>query len=117
MSYVSWFRKPAVAGSTVLLILFFGWLSTQIFLPSAASSDAMLLQNTFVQLFTQHGTMLDQSFLQVEPEPEKSTIAEFQWSVKRVIFAIKRENASNTEVSDSLRSVLQNAATFINIQK
>jgi hypothetical protein len=116
-SYASWFRKPAIAGSTVLLILFFGWLSTQIFLPSSRESDAMILKNTFVQLFNQHASILDQSLQQIEWGSGISAIDEFQWSLKRVILAIQRENAHDEDLAQNLSQVLQNAAVLIKAEK
>lgn len=112
-SYVQWFRKPAIAGSTVLLILFLGWLSTHFFLPSSQVSDEMNIKNTFVQLFSQHGTILNQIPLQVDAGSEKSVIYEFEWSLKRVIFAIQRENAPDEDIAQNLNQVLQNAAVLL----
>ena len=112
-SYVSWFQKPAIAGSTVILILFFGWLSTQIFLPSSQESDVFLLKNTFVQVFSQHGNLLNQSPLPVERGTEKTAIHEFEWSLKRVILAIHRENAPDEDIFQNLSTVLQKSAIFI----
>jgi hypothetical protein len=116
-SYASWFRKPAIAGSTVLLILFFGWLSTQIFLPSSRESDALILKNTFVQLFNQHASILDQSLQPIERGSDISAIDEFQWSLKRVIYAILKENAPDVDISESISRVLQSEVTFINPDK
>lgn len=111
--YVSWFQKPAIAGSAVLLILFLGWLSTQIFLPSFQESEFIHLQNTFVQLFNQHETILNQSPLPREVGSEKTAIQEFEWSLKRVIFAIQREKTPDEDISQSLNKVLQNAAVLL----
>ena len=116
-SYASWFRKPAIAGSTVLLILFIGWLSTKYFLPSSFGSEEMRIKNTFVQLFSQHGNILNQSPLQVEVDAEKSAISEFEWSLKRVIFAIQRENALGEDIVQNLSKVLQNSAALIKAEK
>lgn len=112
-SYVPWFQKPAIAGSTILLILFFGWLSTQVFLPTSQESDVLLLKNTFVQVFSQHGNILNQSPLPIEIGDEKSAIYEFEWSLKRVIFAIQRENVQDEDIAQNLSQVLQNAAVLI----
>ena len=116
-SYASWIRKPAIAGSTVLLILFLGWLSTKFFLPSSFGSEEMHIKNTFVQLFSQHGTILNQSPLQVELDAEKSAIYEFEWSIKRVIFAIQRENAPDEDIVQNLGKVLQNSAFLVKAEK
>jgi len=116
-SYTSWFRKPAIAGIAILFILFFGWLSTQIFLPSSLGSEEMRIKNTFVQLFSQHRTILNQSLQPIELESNKSAIYEFEWSVKRVIFAIQREQAPDEDIAQSLRKVLQNTAVLIRAEK
>jgi hypothetical protein len=116
-SYASWFRKPVIAGSTVLLILFLGWLSTQFFLPSSLGSEELRIKNTFIQLFSQHGTILNQTPLQVELGAEKSAISEFEWSLKRVIFAIQRENVQDEDIVQNLSKVLQNSAFLIKAEK
>ena len=111
-SYVQWFWKPAIAGSTILFIIFLGWLSTH-FLPSSFGSKEMHIKNTFVQLFSQHGNILNQSPFKVELGAEKSAISEFEWSLKRVIFAIQRENAQDEDIVQNLSKVLQNAAVLL----
>ena len=111
--YVRWFQKPTFAGSAVLLILVFGWLSTRIFIPSSPEPDVMFLKNTFVQLFNQHETILNQHPFPIEEASEKTAIHEFEWSLKRVIFAIKRENFQDEDISRSLSRVLQNAAVLL----
>ncbi len=116
-SYVQWFRKPVFVGSTVLLILFIGWLFTKFFLPSSLESEEMRIKNTFVQLFSQYGTILNQIPLQVEVDTEKSAISEFEWSLKRVIFAIQRENAPDEDIVQNLSKVLQNSAFLIKAEK
>jgi len=116
-SYVQWFRKPVFAGSTVLFIIFLGWLSTLFFLPSSHVPESVHIKNTFVQLFNQHGTILNQSPLQVELDAEKSAIYEFEWSLKRVIFAIQRENAPDEDIARNLSKVLQNSAFLIKAEK
>jgi hypothetical protein len=112
-SYVRWFQKPAFAGSAVLLILVFGWLSTQIFRPSSRESEVMHLKNTFVQLFSQHETILNQDPLPIEEASKITAIQEFEWSLKRVILAIQRENFPDEDMSQSLNKVLQNAAVLL----
>ncbi len=116
-SYVQWFRKPVFAGSTVLFVIFLGWLSTKYFLPSSFGSEEMRIKNTFVQLFSQYGTILNQIPLQVEVDAEKSAISEFEWSLKRVIFAIQRENAPDEDIVQNLSKVLQNSAFLIKAEK
>lgn len=116
-SYLSWFRRPAFAGSTVLLILFFGWLSSKIFRPSSPGSDVTDIKNTLVQLFSHQETILNQSPIPVETGFEKSAIYEFEWSVKRVLYAIRRENAPDVDFSASLSRVLQSAAALIKTGK
>ena len=116
-SYVQWFRKPVFAGSTVLFVIFLGWLSTKYFLPSSFGSEEMRIKNTFVQLFSQYGTILNQSPLQVEVDAEKSAISEFEWSLKRVIFAIQRENAPDEDIVQNLSKVLQNSAFLSKAEK
>ena len=116
-SYTSWFQKPAIAGSTVLLILFLGWLSTKSFLSSSLGSEEVRIKNTFVQLLSQHGNILNQSPLPIEIGAEKSAIYEFEWSLKRVIFAIQRENVQDEDIAQNLSQVLQNAAVLVKAEK
>ena len=112
-SALSWFRRPAFAGSTVLVILFFGWLSSKIFLPSSPGSDVTDLKNTFAQLFSRHATILNQTPLPIDRGFEKPEIYEFEWAVKRVLYAIQRENAPDVDISESLNRVLQSTAALI----
>jgi len=112
-SYVQWFRKSVFAGSSVLLILFLGWLSTHFFLPSSQVPESRHIKNTLVQLFSQHRNILNQSPLQVDPGDEKSVNSEFEWSLKRVILAIQRENTQDEDIVQNLSKVLQNAAVLL----
>ena len=112
-SYVRWFQIPAFAGSAVLLILAFGWLSTHIFVPSPPESDVMVLKNTFVQLFNQHETILNQRPFPIEEASDKTAIYEFEWSLKRVIFAIQREYFPDEDISQNVSKVLHKAGVLI----
>jgi hypothetical protein len=111
-SYAIWFQKPAVAGTSVLLLVFLCWLSTQFFLPSSLGLEEALIKNTFIHLFNQNRTILNRILPQVDEEYEISAIDEFQWSIKRVFFAIQRENAPDEDISRSLSRVLQNTASL-----
>ena len=77
----------------------------------------MHIKNTFVRLFSQHASLLNQIPTQIDTESEKSGIHEFQWSLKRVIFAIKRENVQDEDIAQDLSQVLQNTAVLIGAQK
>ena len=111
-SYVHWFQKPAVAGTLVLLLVFLCWLSTQFFLPSSLGLEEALIRNTFIRLFSQKRTILNRIPPQVDEEYEISAIEEFEWSIKRVFFAIQRENAPEEDIARSLSQVLQNTASL-----
>jgi len=84
-SYRQWFYKPVFAGSILLLILLLGWLSAHFFLPSSQVPESVHIKNTFIQLLSQQGNILNQSPPQVELSAEKSFNPEFEWSLKRVI--------------------------------
>jgi hypothetical protein len=77
----------------------------------------MLLKNAFVQMFSQHGNILNHSPLPVELGAKKSAIYEFEWSLKRVILAIQRENAPDEDIVQNLSKILQNAAVLIKTEK
>ena len=79
-SYVDWFRKPAIAGSSVLFLLSLAWLSRQFILPVPQVSEEMHLRSTLVQMFSQHENILNSNPLQTLSEPERSAIHEFEWS-------------------------------------
>jgi len=117
LSMDRWFHRPVIAVSTLLLILLFGWLFKEIFLPSNQESDEALLKDTFIQLFIQHGTILDQRQQLVEPGADKPAGAEFEWMIKRVLYAIQREKAQVNDISESLNIVLQNAPVLIKAEK
>jgi len=117
LSMVRWFHRPVIAVSTLLLILLLGWLSKEIFLTSNQESDDILLKNTFTKMFIQHGTILDQRQRLVEQGADKSADAEFEWMIKRVLYAIQREKAQGSDISESLSCVLQNSTVFIKAEK
>jgi len=117
LAKVRWFQKPAIAVGTLLIILFLGWLATEIFLPSTHESDEILLKNTFVQLFIQHGTLLDQRQQLIEQRADKSSAGEFEWTIKRVLYAIQREKAQGSDISEILSRILQNAPILIKAEK
>lgn len=117
LSYVRWFQKPAITIGTLLLILFLGWQSTKVFRPLSQESDEAILKNTLVQLFTQHGTLLDQRQQLVEQGADKPAAVEFEWTIKRVLYAIQREKDQGSDISESLSSVLQEAAVLIKAEK
>jgi len=109
----SWFRKPAVAGISVLLLFFLGWLSTHFPLPPAHEIDAKTIENTFTRALTHHGNLITQSTQPTEPDPGEPYIYEFEWSVKRMIFSIQRENTKEKDMAKNLNLVLQNAAVLL----
>jgi hypothetical protein len=109
----SWFRKPAVAGISVLLLFFLGWLSTHFPLPPAHETEAIAIENTFTRAFTHHGNLITQSAQPTAPEPGDFNIPEFEWSVKRVIFSIQRENTNEKDMAKNLNLVLQYAAVLL----
>jgi hypothetical protein len=115
-SFVLWFQRPAVAGSSVLLIAFLIWLSTQFFLPSSMGSK-MLIKESLIRLFSQNRTILNQIPAPVEKGYEKSLIDEFEWSVKRVIYAVQRENAPDEDITRNFSRVLQNTSGLIKPEK
>ena len=116
-SYVSFFRRPAVAGTAVFFMIFLVWLTSRLFLLAPLGSEEKQIQNTFVQLFSQHGTILDRMLQPIEQESNRTAMYEFQWTVKRIIYAIQKENAREQDISESLNRVLQNAAVLIKAGK
>ena len=116
-SYVHWFKKPAVAGSSVMLIALLVWLSTQLFLPSSLGSEEMSIKQTLIHLFSQNRTILNQVPPPVEKVSGLSAIDEFEWSVKRVIYAIQRENVPDEDIARSISQVLRKTATLIGPEK
>ena len=77
----------------------------------------MRIKETFVRLFSQNRTIFSQIPLQVEKGSGISAIDEFEWSVKRVIFAIQRENAPDEDIARSISQVLRKTATLIGPEK
>ena len=115
--YVNWFRKPAIVGCTVLFLVFLVWLSSRFYGPSSQAGEIMGMKNTFVRLFEQHENLLNLNLQPAERESQSSAILEFQWSVKRVLYAIQREKAPDVDISESLCRVLQNASALIKNEK
>lgn len=117
LPYLRWFQRPAIAGSALLLILLFGWLSTKIFLPLTQESDEIILKNTFAQFISQHGMLMSQRMKPVEQGMDISTAAEFEWTIKRLLYAIQREKNQGVDISESLSRVLQKTAPRIEAEK
>jgi hypothetical protein len=115
-SYVHWFQKPAIAGSSVLFLILLAWLSKQFMLPSFQASEEMHLKNTLVQMFSQHENILNRNPLPIDSKPEKSANLEFEWSVKRVILAIQREKAQDEDITQHLSRVLQESALLKKVE-
>lgn len=109
-SFIQWFRKPAVAGSSVLLVILLAWLSKQLILPTYQYLDEMYLKNMFVQVFSKNETILNHRPAADETDSEKSAIYEFEWSLKRVILAIQRENSQDEDITQDLSMVLHKAS-------
>ena len=116
-SLVAWFQKPAIAGSSVLLIIVLAWFSRQFILPPSPVANEIDIKNTFVQLLSQHKTILDQIPSQRDMDSYESGIHEFQWSIKRVIFAIQRENAQDDDIAQNLSKVLHKSAFLLGVEK
>jgi hypothetical protein len=116
-SYIQWFRKPAVAGSSVFLMVLLVWLSTRFFPPPSQKPDYFPMRIALAQMLNRHENILNQNPFPAGPYPEKSLDYEFQWSLKRVILAIQRENASEENIVQNLRKVIQNSAIFENAGK
>ncbi len=116
-SYVQWFQRPAVVGSSILLIVFLVWLSSQVIFPPSPGSEDMGIKQTLIHLFSQNRTILSQIPASVEKRYEKSAIDEFEWSVKRIIYAVQRENAPDEDIVSSLSQVLLNTAGLIKPEK
>jgi hypothetical protein len=116
-SYVRWFQRPAFAGISVLFIILLAWFSRQFILPPSPVSNEIDIKNTFVQLLSQHKTILDQSPSQRDMDSYESGIHEFQWSIKRVIFAIQRENAQDDDIAQNLSIVLHKSAFLLGVEK
>ena len=115
--YVHWFRKPAIAGCTVLFLVFLVWLSSRFYGPFSQAGEVIRIKNTFVRLFEQHENLLNLNLQPTEQESQSSAVMEFQWSVKRVLYAIQREKAPDVDISESLCHVLQDSAALIKNEK
>lgn len=105
---VFWFRKPVIVAGTVLILVFLGWISTQLFAPSPYEKEARAIEKNLAQVFDVHELLVAQRIPQVEPQPGPDNLHEFEWSLKRVVYSAQRENIADSDVPGILSQVLQN---------
>ncbi len=109
---VFWFRKPVIASGLILLLVATGWIAVQLFTPTANERDARAIEKALVQAFETHELMIAQSLPQIEPQPGSDSLNEFEWSLKRVVYSIQRENIPDSDIQQIFNQVLLKAAQF-----
>ena len=117
LSIAHWFRKPAIAGTSVLLLIFLAWISRQFIVSPSPELGEIHLKNTLVQMLSRHDNLLSRVPHVPQKRSEESAIQEFQWSLKRVLFAIQTENAQDDDIVRSLSKVMQKSAFFNRSEK
>lgn len=100
-------RKLVFAVSAVLLLIVLGWVATQIFTPTPYERDARAIEKTLVQALEVHELLVALSIPQIEPRPVSGNLYEFEWSIKRVIYSVQREDIPDSDVPEILSQVLQ----------
>jgi hypothetical protein len=110
---VFWFRKPVIAASTVLILIVLGWVvATQIFAPTPYEKDARTVEKALAQAFETHELVIAQSAPQIEPQPGSDNLNEFEWSLKRVVYSIHREDIPDSEIPQIFSQVLLKSTLF-----
>lgn len=111
-SSVSWFRKPVIISSLILLLVVAGWIAVQLFTPTPYERDARAIEKILAQAFETHELMIAQNVPQIEPQPGSDNLHEFEWSLKRVILSAQRENIPDSDIPQIFSQVLLKAAQF-----
>ncbi len=104
-----WHRRPVITVSTVLVLVVMGWIAFQVFIPTASERNARAIEKTLTRAFESQEILIAQSVPQVEPIQVESGIHEFEWSLKRVVYSVRREDITDNDVPRILSHVLQNA--------
>ncbi len=106
---VFWFRKPVIAAGIVLLLVVIVWIAAQIFPPSPYERDARAIEKTLARVFEAHELLIGQSISQIEPQRVPDNVYEFEWSLKRVIYSIQREDIPDSDIPRIFSQALLNA--------
>jgi len=108
-SPIFWFRKPVMAAGIILLLVVMGWIAAQIFITSPYERDARAIEKTLARVFDAHELLIGQSIPQVEPQRGPDNIYEFEWSLKRVIYSIQREDIPDSDIPRIFSQAIINA--------
>lgn len=107
--FTFWFRRPVIAVCTVLVLIVVGWIAFQTFVPTPSERNARAIEKTLFRAFESQELLIDQSVPQVESIQVESDIHEFEWSLKRIIYSVQREDITDNDIPRILSHVLQNA--------
>lgn len=110
--FVFRFRRPVIATGTVLILIVMGWIAFQVFMLTPEERDARAIEKTLVRAFESQEFLIARSVPQAEPAQSESNIHEFEWSLKRVVYSVRREDTADSDVPRILSHVLQNAVQF-----
>ena len=109
---VFWFRKPVMASGLILFLVAMGWIAIQILKPTPYERDARAIEKTLAQAFETHELVIAQSVPQIEAQPGSDNLHEFEWSLKRVVYSIQREEIPDSDIPQIFSQVLLKAAQF-----
>jgi hypothetical protein len=110
---VFWLRKLIIAAGAALILVVLGWaVVTQLFAPTPYERDARAVKKALVQAFETHELMIAQRIPQIEPQPGPDNLHEFEWSLKRVVYSIQRENIPDSDIPQIFSQVLLKAELF-----
>ena len=113
---VFWFRKPVIALGIILLLVAIGWIAIQILTPTPYERDARAVEKALAQAFETHELVIARSIPQVEPQRGPDNLHEFEWSLKRVIYSIQREDIPDSDIPQIFSQVLLKAELFREIE-
>jgi hypothetical protein len=106
---VFWFRKPIIVAGIVLLLVVMVWIAAQIFTPSPYERDARAIEKTLARVFEAHELLIGRSIPQIEPQRGPDNVYEFEWSLKRVIYSIQREDIPDSDIPRIFSQAILNA--------
>ena len=111
------FRKPVIATGIMLFLIVLGWVvATQVFAPTPYERDARAVEKALAQAFETHDLIIAQSVPEIEAQPGLDNLHEFEWSLKRVVYSIQRENIPDSDIPQIFSQVLLKTAQFMDTE-
>lgn len=106
-----WQRRTAYAAAAVVVLVLLGWLGFRIFLPSPFEKDARAIAKIFRQALDLESIVPRRVEKESISKPGQAKIDELEWTIKRVLYAARREKILDKEIPQIFQRVLQNTTS------